>query len=258
MAVKLKNIIDEIERLAPPSLAVSRDNCGLIIGRENSEIKRVLLSLDATMDAIDECIEKNCDCIITHHPFMFETKKINDKTALGRRILKAVENKIVIYSAHTNLDMCDGGINDRLCEILGIIVDEKLYEDGSPVGRAGHFERELSLEEAVSLAKEKLGLTSVKYCGDNSHMVKKAGVISGSGMTYLSCVAESGCDVFFTGDLRMGNSMQAADLGVSVVDLTHYGSEVIILPYLKELLDRKFDLEIMLSEKNKEIFHYMK
>ena len=44
---KVKNIISEIEKVAPLSLAEDFDNVGLLLGDDEAEVKKVLLCLDA-------------------------------------------------------------------------------------------------------------------------------------------------------------------------------------------------------------------
>ena len=54
---KLKEIIEILEVIAPPSLALSYDNAGLNIGEKDSEISGVTVCLDATEEVIEEAIE---------------------------------------------------------------------------------------------------------------------------------------------------------------------------------------------------------
>ncbi|MDR1583649.1 MAG: Nif3-like dinuclear metal center hexameric protein [Prevotellaceae bacterium] len=118
----VKDIVSELEKLAPLSYQESYDNAGLIVGSLESEINSALLCFDITENIIDEAIEKKTNLVISHHPVIFSgLKKINGKNATERIVIKAIRNNIALYSAHTNLDSVRGGINTTLAEKLGLL-----------------------------------------------------------------------------------------------------------------------------------------
>ena len=117
----LKEVTTFLESIAPLGLQESYDNAGLITGDINSEITRVLITLDVTEKVIEEAIWKNAQLIVAHHPIIFSgLKKITGKNYVERTIIKAIKNDIAIYAAHTNLDIVDSGVNNKICEKLGL------------------------------------------------------------------------------------------------------------------------------------------
>ena len=134
--MKLSEIISRLEEKFPRQNAESWDNVGLLIGNRESEIKNIQISLDVTVKAVEKAVENKVDLIISHHPFIFSPlKEINNDTVIGDKILKLIENKIAVYSLHTNLDSSEFGLNDFVGEKLGFnkgkIVDpvkENLYK----------------------------------------------------------------------------------------------------------------------------------
>ncbi|WKY43388.1 Nif3-like dinuclear metal center hexameric protein [Eubacteriaceae bacterium ES2] len=121
MAVKLDQIIKVLETSAPRKLAESWDNVGLMLGERNQEINRVLLTLDVTEAVIAEAIEKKVDLIISHHPFIFSgLKSLSCDSLKGRMIKSLIQNNIGVYSAHTNLDLAETGLNDYMGRMLGL------------------------------------------------------------------------------------------------------------------------------------------
>ena len=119
--MKLSEIINPLEKVFPKSNMEEWDNVGLMIGDRDMEIKKIQISLDVTMNVIDNAIKNNVDLIISHHPFIFNPiKNINTDSLLGRKILKLIENKIAVYSLHTNLDSSKKGLNDFVGGILGL------------------------------------------------------------------------------------------------------------------------------------------
>jgi dinuclear metal center YbgI/SA1388 family protein len=118
----IKELIEFLERYAPLSYQEDYDNAGLIVGNHQDEIKSGLVCLDCTEQVIEEAITKKYDIIIAHHPIIFRgLKKLNGKNYIERVIIKAIKNNIAIYAIHTNLDNVINGVNDKICDKLGLI-----------------------------------------------------------------------------------------------------------------------------------------
>jgi dinuclear metal center YbgI/SA1388 family protein len=117
--MKIKNIIEALERLAPHMLQEDYDNAGLIFGDLEKNLDGALICLDITEAIIDEAINNNCQLIISHHPLIFRSiKKLNSKQFPGRILIKAIQEEIAIYCIHTNLDNIRSGVNYILSEKL--------------------------------------------------------------------------------------------------------------------------------------------
>lgn len=133
MSTKINEIIDCIEQMAPLAYQEAWDNSGLQVGNPTQDVKAVLLCVDITESIIDEAIEKGANLIISHHPLIFKgIKKLIGKTYIERVIIKAIQHNIVLYSAHTNMDKCIGGVNFRIAQKLNlkninVLVPEENY-----------------------------------------------------------------------------------------------------------------------------------
>ena len=129
--MEVKDICKALESIAPLFYQEDYDNAGLIIGNPEQEVTQILLCLDSTEAVIDEAISKGCNLVVAHHPLIFKgLKKINGKNDVERTVIKAIENKIAIYAAHTNLDnVLHMGVNQRFAQKLGLkniqILEEK-------------------------------------------------------------------------------------------------------------------------------------
>nr|WP_302595360.1 Nif3-like dinuclear metal center hexameric protein [uncultured Cellulosilyticum sp.] len=129
---KLKEIIKVLETLAPCNLAESWDNVGLMVGSREVEVEKVLCALDVNEEVVDEAIKQGAKCIVSHHPFFFAPmKNLNLDSSKGKMIKKLIQNDIAVYSMHTNYDIAKGGLNDYLCELLGLENLEILAVTGS-------------------------------------------------------------------------------------------------------------------------------
>ncbi|NUM61861.1 MAG: Nif3-like dinuclear metal center hexameric protein, partial [Ignavibacteriaceae bacterium] len=117
-----KEIIKYLEDWAPKGIAWQKDNVGLQVGNPEAKIKNILLSLDLKEEVIDTAIKKNCNLIITHHPLLFHPLKnldfSNNKNAI--MIEKLIQNKITLFSAHTNLDFTKHGVSYQLAKRLSL------------------------------------------------------------------------------------------------------------------------------------------
>lgn len=121
MFINSQKLLGLLESLAPKKYAQSWDNVGLLLGNDEVEIDKVMVTLDVTEVVVEEAIEKNVDLIISHHPVIFKgMKNITDRTYQGRLIRKLIKNDIHVYSAHTNLDIAKGGLNDYLMNLIGL------------------------------------------------------------------------------------------------------------------------------------------
>ncbi len=118
---KISEVIACIEQMAPLAYQESWDNSGVQVGDVKQEVKAVLLCIDITEATIDEAIERGANLVISHHPLIFKgIKKLTGRNYVERVIIKAIQHNIVLYSAHTNMDKCMGGVNFRIAQKLGL------------------------------------------------------------------------------------------------------------------------------------------
>jgi hypothetical protein len=83
--MKVKELSNYLESLAPLSYQESYDNCGLLVGSDQMEITKALVTLDCTEEVVREAMAQNCNLIIAHHPVIFGgIKKINGKNDVER------------------------------------------------------------------------------------------------------------------------------------------------------------------------------
>ncbi len=119
--MKIKEILSELENLAPGKLQEEYDNSGLTIGQPETEIQGCLICIDVNEAVIDEAVRKKCGLIISHHPVIFKgLRRVTGETMTERIVTKAIKEDVAICSVHTNLDNVYEGVNRILCDRLGI------------------------------------------------------------------------------------------------------------------------------------------
>ncbi|CAM4520183.1 dinuclear metal center YbgI/SA1388 family protein [Paenibacillus endophyticus] len=117
-----QSVIQLMEQLAPKHYAVENDKIGLQLGTLNKPITKVLVALDVTDAVVEEAIETGAELIIAHHAIIYRPlAKLDTSTAAGKLYEKLIKNDIAVYISHTNLDVADGGINDWIADLVGIM-----------------------------------------------------------------------------------------------------------------------------------------
>ena len=73
--MKIREVVDALERFAPLPLQESFDNAGLQVGLTEAEVSGALLCLDVTEAVVDEAVALGCNLIVSHHPLIFHALK---------------------------------------------------------------------------------------------------------------------------------------------------------------------------------------
>jgi len=210
-----KTLLEYFNYRIPESLREEWDNDGAMVMCEDARVSRVLVTLDVTDEAVDHAAANGFDLIISHHPLIFHPLRgVTDP-----RIAKLIRSKIAVFSFHTRLDAVRGGVNDTLCDALGLT---DVRECG--MMRLGEFEKELTHGEFASLLKERLGCKKIT-CVERVPYVRKLAVLGGDGKDLYEEAAASGADTYLTGSMSYNSMTDAAFGGISVYEAGHYETE---------------------------------
>lgn len=224
-----------VEELAPPSLAEPWDRVGFQVGDPHQGVERVLVSLGVSADVLDEAVSRECAMVVAHHPLIFQPlTSVTVHRGVGALIARALEARIAIGVAHTNLDRAGGGLNDWLAERLGLTdamplasaVPGGAEDSVAEMGRIGRLDRPMSLGAWVGETAKRLGVAALRYVGDPERPVEKVACMGGSGASAVRWAVAAGADVLVTGDMKFHDALDALDLGMAVVDPGHFASEV--------------------------------
>jgi GTP cyclohydrolase I len=261
--MNLGEVLDYINEIAPWKYAEEWDNVGLMLGSRTCQVKKLMLCLDVTSKVINEAIDQGTNLIVSHHPFLFsELNTVDLDTAKGQQISTLIKNDICIISAHTNLDVAVGGVNDTLaeaagltnCQILKSYIPEGIDVDMG-MGKVGELTNRLCFEEYISIVKNNLNIDRFRLIGIPPKTVKKIAVFCGSFDVDLDIVKRQDVDVLITGDIKYHTALDAREMGLCILDVGHYASEYLIVNKLKVLFENRFDnLEIICSTMEKDPF----
>ena len=258
-------IIDGINERIPESLQESWDNCGLQLGDKNQQVERVMVALEVTHGVIDEAIEKKCQMIITHHPFFFTPIRSLDFTSFrGKLARRLIENEMLVYSAHTNLDQMPFGISDALAKQLGIgkyaflqgtsagkdynvstdelvtyeliAMENSLHETG--YGMVGELEKSCSLAAFANDVAKNFACPVLIH-GDRDRQVKVISCCGGEGADLIPLAAACS-DLYVTGDIRASKAQMAIEAGLALLVLPHRATEKPGVDQFQALLEAWF------------------
>ena len=243
--MKCKDITGIIEKSFPLSSALGFDHVGLQVGREDKEVKKIYIGLDATSELIEHAVEFGADMIITHHPLIFSPlETVTDKDFIGKRIVKMIQNDISYYAMHTNYDvekMAD--LAADIFELQDVKVLETTIQESDKsiekgIGKIGTLKESLTLEKCGEFVKDRLKLDGVKISGDKDKVIKKFAVCPGSGKDTVDAAIEKGADVIVAGDMGHHTAIDALERGLAVIDAGHYGTEYIFIDDMKKFIEK--------------------
>jgi dinuclear metal center YbgI/SA1388 family protein len=133
----VRDVIKDLEKIAPPVLADEGDKIGLHVGDLKTKVSRIMVAVDATPAVVDHAVDAGAELLVCHHPLIYHPlQTITAGDPKSDLIMKLIKGGTSVYVMHTNYDSAQGGINDVLAEMLGVYhtrlltirTREKLYK----------------------------------------------------------------------------------------------------------------------------------
>jgi dinuclear metal center YbgI/SA1388 family protein len=243
--MKLKTFIQTLEEIAPPELAESWDNTGLLIEPLKArEIQKVLLCIDLTDSVAREAIRKKADAIVAYHPLFFGgLKRLEKENPQARVAMRLIQNDIAVYSPHTALDAAPGGVNDWLADTLG---EGDLYCAPTGGARIIELDTPVKLPTLTKRIKQGLGIKQVKTAKANDKAIKSIAICAGAG---IEALREIPADCYLTGEMKHHDALGAVETGTSVILCGHTETERGYLKILRQrlLADTEKSIDVVVS-----------
>ncbi|HMM06988.1 MAG TPA: Nif3-like dinuclear metal center hexameric protein [Clostridiales bacterium] len=256
----LKEVIAKIDLCCPFALQEEWDNSGLQIGDPAANIDRVLLAFDFTEAVLAEAVAKKAELIITHHPFFFQgVKRIDLSTSKGKMIAGLLQQNIAVVACHTSLDKMAYGVSAALGNRLNL-QDCAVFlpeDSGLGFGMMGYLRQETSFGDFIEMVKKNLNLDALRFVGDPTAPVKKAVVMGGAGAEFMAEAKHQGADVYVSADFKYHDAQAAQEMGLSIIDAGHFGTEVVVLkPFMQKLAAAMPALAFMSSTQSGDFWSY--
>jgi dinuclear metal center YbgI/SA1388 family protein len=251
----IDQICGRLAILAPLKLAEDWDNVGLLVGDRRRTARRVMTCLTVTPEVVEEAVSNQVDLVVTHHPLPFKPlNRCTTDSAVGRLLLRLIESRVAVYSAHTAFDSTMDGINALWAEGLGLkkveplVATELVGLEGLGAGRYGDLSQPCSLDDLGIRAGHWISQPSVRVVGEGLARISRVALACGSGGSFLSAAARKGCQGFVTGEATFHVCLEAQALGIGLVLVGHYQSERFAMEFLADKLQSEWpDLNVWAS-----------
>lgn len=237
--MKIKEIIAEIERVAPLDTALSYDNPGLLVGDDEKECTGVLLTVDATYEALNEAEKNGCNLIISHHPIIFTPRKnFLTKDYKCDVIASAYASGTTIYAAHTNIDSYHDNMAVRALKAIGAKNVTTLFDNG--FGAQGDIDMKFS--DIKKKMKELMCDDTIFTVGDENKTIRRVAMVNGAGGDD-ECLARAKevADLYMSGEFKHHILLEAKETDYALMSVGHYASEKCFNDILNDILKCHFD-----------------
>jgi dinuclear metal center YbgI/SA1388 family protein len=239
MACTVGDIAEAMERWAPASLTDAGDNVGLLAGMSGRPVETLLISLDLDENVVAYAKRIGANMVVAHHPFIYRpVSAVSDAVLAGRLVFMAIEAGVAVFASHTNLDRVSGGVNDALCETVGLPGATPAVE-GS-IGRMACLPSPIPLDAFARSVKKSLGAPTVRVTGAKDKPVGRIYIVSGAGRHDIASAVKLGADCMLTGEIGYHDGQEAMGCGLCVVEVGHYYSEYPVLNRIEKHLQSEF------------------
>jgi len=221
------------------------DRMGLLVGDPSQPVEGVCIALDATQNDIQTTARLGANVLITHHPvFLNPPSAVSPSHDVapqtGINVWAAVKNDVALMNFHTALDVSDEA---RLLfmGLLGFDFERMLVEAaaGAPKGY-GYVCSVRDADAPFRLAHMAARCTSVfgrapRVWGDMQDAVKSVVFANGSASNVVQACVETHIDCLVCGEIGYHAALDAAQAGLSVVELGHDASELPLTAVLAQV-----------------------
>jgi len=258
---ELKELL--INKLSPKAFRFNSEFYGLYYDKigDKKIIKKVMLTIDLSLDAIYFAMKNKISLIISHHslinkPIKMFTQNIIDKLSLLSKY------PISIFVLNSSFIAAEGGISETLVNSLYLKLENTFEIKNNrglkiPIGRIcspinyPNEKNPFTLEDLIKRIKKNLNAKSVLYVGDLGRPLKKICIVGGdiTSSNLLKKVINLGCDCYVSGSIKYFDATFARDIGLNLVEVSHYKNEILAMKKLCNILSLEFpEVEFALFE----------
>jgi len=242
--VKIKQVLEALERFAPLPLQESWDNAGLQIGLTEAEVSGALLCLDVTEKVIDEAVTNGCNLVVSHHPLLFRgLKQVSDLSDVQRTVRKAIKNDVCVISMHTNMDNAMGGVNWKMAEKLGLqdtafMSPKRVGDSDCGSGVVGQLPQAMAAADFVAMVKRIFGVACA-HCNELlQRPVRRVALCGGAGDFMLDEAIALGADAFITGEMHY-HQYFGHEQEIQLCVIGHYESEQYTAEVFRDIIEQE-------------------
>lgn len=226
----VQEILGILQEKAPFELAENWDNSGLLVGNRFAEVQTAVVALDVTNSVIEYAVQSQAQLIVTHHPVIFEAQKSVLSDGLVYRLAR---EGLTAIAVHTNADKTVGGVNDCLCDKLGM-TDVVVGPDG--MSRIGRLPADMSADFFAAYVAHCLATAVRVKCGTDT--IRAVALCGGSAAEMVLPLLDQ-ADAALTGEVKHHEWLAVPETK-TLVDGGHYATEIAIVDRIGEWLTKAF------------------
>jgi len=260
------------KKLSPKDFKLDSEIYGLHFDkmRNNKTIKKVMLTIDLSLEAIHFALKQKVSLIISHHSLINKPIKNFNQSIIDKLTLLS-KYPISIFVLNSSFIAAEGGISDTLVNLLYLKL-ENVFEiknkDGKsiPIGRICSLlnypnqKCPITLEDLIERIKRNLGLKSIPFVGELGRIINKICIIGGniSNIKFVKKAVSVGCDCYISGNINYFDAIYARDIGLNLIEISHYRNEIMAMKKLCHILSLEFpQVEFVLFESKNPIKTYI-
>jgi putative NIF3 family GTP cyclohydrolase 1 type 2 len=258
-------------RLSPEIFTLDEEFYGIQYGKtdNNKVIKKVLLTLDLSLNVIHFAITSKINLIVSYRGLIDKPIRYFNQHIVSKFTLLS-KYPIDIFVLNSSFIAAEGGISDTIMEALFLELDKnfeisKNNGDVVPIGRISlpknypNYMNTFSLENLLKRVKANLDVQSVSYVGQLDKRINKICIIGGKliNTKLLEKALHYGCDCYISCKINHNQAIFANDLGISLIKIPSYNCEIKALRKLSNILSLEFPMDdIFLYESKNPINSY--
>lgn len=222
------DIISAIERTANPCWQAAWDKSGVQIAAMRREVSRMAVLLDPVPSALRQALDAGAQFILSHHPLALKPALPSRLNAWHESLRLLLGADVPLYAAHTSLDVNLAGPAGWPGRALELINKKPLEPIDGQTGAIGYGEvgdlpNAMATAEFLQLMLKLVKLPEALLCGPQSNgTIRRVAYCGGSGSSLLTEAADSGADIYITGDIKHHAALESE---LPVLDIGHHSLE---------------------------------
>ncbi len=188
-------------------------------------VQKIACAVDACEAVIQEAVALDADLLVVHHGMFWQGAQ---KIVGGhyRKMKKAIDHGLAIYSAHIPLDVHpEIGNNALLIDAMGLGGAVGTFFPWKGIELGLKINGEFTLDQVVEAVESAIECDLLQLCQGHSDPVRSIGVITGGAGSEVAAMAEQGIDTFITGEGPHWSYPLAEELGLNLLYAGHYATE---------------------------------
>ena len=238
----------ELERLLNEKLSTNKINDYAPNGLQvegKTEIKKIITGVTASQALLDYAVSQQADAVLVHHGYLWKNEDPCIRGMKGKRIKTLLMNDINLYGYHLPLDVHpDLGNNAKLAQLLDIENLQPLENNAISIPVWGTLKEPVTAEEFARHIEQVLQRKPLICIDNGPNLIRKIGICTGGGQSYIDLAALQGCDAFITGEVSEKTIHSAREQGIHFFAAGHHATERYGIKALGEWLAAEYGLDV--------------